>query len=105
MGKDLQCWASHKRAQRADDVRDRERERDSDTESVGGASDVEVNEVVEPTVAEIPIVMEARVRALVRAFASLDTVNLTDLFDHRARVMRSVPHVLNGVFRMALGNP
>ena len=27
-----------------------------------GASDVEVNEVVEPTVAENPVVMEARVR-------------------------------------------
>ena len=66
------------------------------------ASDVEVNEVVEPTVAEIPVVMEARVRALVRDFASLDAVNLVDLFDHRARVMRSVPHVLKGVFRVAL---
>ena len=43
-------------SQRADDVRDRERE--WDLESVGGASDVEVNEVVEPTVAEIPVVME-----------------------------------------------
>ena len=54
----------------------------------GGASDVEVNEVVEPT----PL----------RAFESLDAVNLVDLFDHRARVMRSVPHVLKGAFRMAL---
>ena len=87
-------------SQRADDVRDREW--DSDTESVGGASDVEVSEVVEPTVAESPVVLEARVRAPVRAFASLDAVNLVDLFDHRARVMRSVPHVLKGVFRMAL---
>ena len=43
-----------------------------------------------------------RVRALVRAFASLDAVNLVDLFDHRARVTRSVPHVLKGAFRMAL---
>ena len=89
-------------SQRADDVRDREREWDSDTESVGGASDVEVKEVVETTVAEIPVVMEARVRAPVRAFASLDAVNLVDLFDDRARVMRSVPHVLKGAFRMAL---
>ena len=89
-------------SQRAEDVRDREREWDSDTKSVGCASDVEVNEVVEPTVAEIPVVMEARVRAPVRAFANLDAVNLVDLFDHWARVMRSVPHVLKGAFRMAL---
>ena len=87
-------------SQRGDDVRDREW--DSDTESVGGASDVEVSEFVEPTVAENPIVLEATVRASVRAFAILDAVNLVDLFDHRARVMRSVPHVLKGVFRMAL---
>ena len=91
---------------RADEVR--EREWDSDTETVGGASDVEVDEVVEPTVAEIPVVMEARVRAPIRAFTSLDAVNLVDLFDHRARVMRSVPHVPKGAlkkaFRVAFGN-
>ena len=57
-----------------------------------GAPDVEVSEVVEPTVAENPVVLEARRRAPVRAFASSDAVNLVDLFHHRARVMRSVPH-------------
>ena len=87
-------------SQRADVVRDREW--DLDTESVGGASDVEVSEVVEHTVAENPVVLDARVRAPVRTFASLDAVNLVDLFDHRARVMRSVPHILKGAFRMAL---
>ena len=89
-------------SQHADEVRDREREWDSDTETVGGASDFEVNEVVETTVAEIPVVVEARVRAPMRAFTSLDAVNLADLFEHRARVMRSVPHVLKGAFRLAL---
>ena len=63
---------------------------------------MEVSEVVEPTVVENPVVLEARVRAPVRAFASLDAVNLVDLFDHRAMVMRSSPHVLKGAFRMAL---
>ena len=29
-------------------------------------------------------------------------MNLTDLFESRANVMRSVPHVLRGAFRMAL---
>ena len=54
-----------------DDVLDREREWDLDTESVGGASVAEVNEVVEPTVAEVPVVMEARERALVRGFSQV----------------------------------
>ena len=48
-------------SQRTDDVRDREW--DSDTESVGRASDVEVSEVVEPTVAENPVILEARMAA------------------------------------------
>ena len=76
---------------------------ESDTESLGGASDVEdVGEVLEPTVVETPVPLEVRVRAPARAFASLDAVNLTDLFESRANVMRSVPHVLRGAFRMAL---
>ena len=67
------------------------------------ASDVEVSEVVEPTVAENPVVLEARVRAPVRAFASLDAVNFVDLFNHRAIVMRSVPNVLNSEVRVVRG--
>ena len=66
-------------------------EGESDTESLGGASDVEdVGEVLEPTVVETPVSMEARVRAPARAFASFDAVNFTDLFESRANVMRSV---------------
>ena len=75
---------------------------DSDTDTVGGGSDVEVGEILEPTVVETPVAMEPRVRAPVRAFASLDAVDLSDLFERRAKVMRSVPHVLRGAFRMAL---
>ena len=70
------------------------KEWESDTETVGGAPDVEdVGEVVEPTAVETPVQMEARVRAPARAFAGLDVVHLNDLFENRARVMRSVPHV------------
>ena len=39
---------------------------------LGGVSDAEVTEVVEPTVEEVPVLMDARVRAPVRAFTSLD---------------------------------
>ena len=34
--------------------------------------------------------------------ASLDDVCLTDVFENRARVMRSVPFVMRGAFRTAL---
>ena len=71
---------------------------DSDTDTVGGVSDAEVTEVVEPTVAEVQVLMDARVRAPVRAFTSLDAINLTDLFEHRPKLMQSVPHILRGAF-------
>ena len=44
----------------------------------------------------------ARVRAPMRSFASLDVLNLSELFESRPRVMRSVPHILRGGFRLAL---
>ena len=47
---------------------------------------------VEPTRVEDPIILEGRLRALVRSFASLDAVNLLELFESRLRFMRSVPH-------------
>ena len=37
-----------------------------------------------------------------RVFASFDDVCLTDVFENRARVMRSVPFVMRGAFRAAL---
>ena len=49
-----------------------------------------------------PVVMEARVRAPVTAFSSLDSVNLTEVFTNRAHVMRSVPAMLKGAFHSAL---
>ena len=61
-----------------------------------------MGEILEPTVVQTPVEMEPRVRAPVRAFASLDAVDFSELFERRAKVMRSVPHVLEGAFRMAL---
>ena len=72
-------------------------------DSVEGASLAEVGDVVEPTAESPPIDMEPRVRAPRRNFvASLDDVCLTDVFENRARVMRSVPFVMRGAFRAAL---
>ena len=67
---------------------------DSDTDTVCGVSDTEITEIVEPTVEEVPVPMDARVRAPVRAFTSLDAINLTDLFEHRAKLMQSVLHTV-----------
>ena len=75
---------------------------DSDTDIVAGGSEVEVGEILEPTVVQTSVAMEPRVRAPVRVFASFDAVDFSDLFERRAKVMRSVPHVLKGAFRMAL---
>ena len=77
-------------------------EESQDTEIDLRGSDVEVEEVVETTVDNNPIPMEPRVHAPAGAFASLDDVNLNEVFESRARVMRSVPFVLRGAYRMAI---
>ena len=74
---------------------------DLDTDSVGGVSEGEVADVVGLASAE-PIDVEARVRAPMRSFASLDVLNFSELFESRPRVMGSVPHILRGGFRLAL---
>ena len=78
------------------EVPESDHEWDSETDSIGGASDVEVVDVVEATPVEDPIILEGRLRAPVRSFASLDAVNLLELFESRPRLMRSVPHVFRG---------
>ena len=62
---------------------------------------MEIGEEVEHTADSEPVLMEARVRAPVTAFSSLDSVNLTEVFTNRAHVMRSVPAMLKGAFRSA----
>ena len=71
-------------------------------DSVEGASEAEVEDVVEPTAVSPSLDMEPLVRAPGGAFASLDGVCLTDVIENRARVMRSVPFVMRGAFRAAL---
>ena len=56
------------------DVEVSDHEWDSDTDSIGGASDVEVVDVPAPTLPETPIELEPRIRA----FASLDPINFVD---------------------------
>ena len=78
-------------------------ESEADIESLpGAASEVETVEVPEYTVDSDPIPMERRLRAVPGAFASLDAVDLHEVFELRARVMRSVPAVLRGAFRASI---
>ena len=78
-------------------------ESEADTESLpGAASEVETVEVPKHTVDSDPIPMERRLRAAPGAFASLDAIDLRQVFELRARVMRSVPVVLRGAFRAAI---
>ena len=75
---------------------------DPDTESIGGASEVDGEEVPEQSLFETPIAVEPRVHAHGRAFASLDSVNLLDTINDRPRLMQTVPWVLRGAFRSAI---
>ena len=61
------------------EVPESDHEWDSDTDSIGGASDIEGVDVVEPTPVEDPIILDWRLRAPVRSFASLDAVNLVGI--------------------------
>ena len=63
------------------DAKVSDREWDSDTNSIGGTSDVEVNDVPAPTVPETPFCWSLGMGAL----ASRDLVNLREVFNRRAR--------------------
>ena len=75
---------------------------ESHTDSIGGASEVDVDDVHQDSVPDVPIPTPPRIFGPQHAFASLDTVNLVEMFSTRARVMQSVPWVLRGAFRTAL---
>ena len=75
---------------------------DPDTESIAGASEVEVQDVHVESAPDLPIQGQDRVRGVQHAFATLDIVNLTEVFAQRARVMQSVPWVIRGAFRAAV---
>ena len=74
----------------------------SDTESINGVSDAEGEDIREPVAPTEPIGVDFRGRPPVRAFASLDSVNLVEVFNRRAHVMRAVPLVFRGAFHSAL---
>ena len=76
-----------------------------DTESIGGASEVDGEEVPEQSLFETLIVAEPRVHARGRAFKSLDSVNVLDTFNDRPSdanrpvgVARGVPVSVYKVF-------
>ena len=75
---------------------------DPDTESIAGASEVEVQDVPVESAPELPIQGRDRVHGVQHVFATLDIVNLTEVFAQRARVMQSVPWVIRGAFRTAV---
>ena len=77
-------------------------ELDPDTKSIAGVSEVEVQDVPVESVPELPIQGRDRVHGVQHAFATLDIVNLAEVFAQRARVMQSVPWVIRGAFRTAV---
>ena len=62
----------------------------------------EVDEVAEEPVLFSPVNLDVRVRNVAMGMASLDGVNIAEIFKQRARVMRTVPLFLKGAFRSAM---
>ena len=75
---------------------------DNDTESVDGASQSEEVHMPEPTPSAPPIALQPRRRLMADAFTTLDPVDLKEVFKCRANVIRVVPHVVRGAFRLAI---
>ena len=69
--------------------------------SSGGESDTESladpqHDEPDPPMPAIPV---NRVQRVVGAFAELDVVDLTEEFEKRTRIMRTVPYVMRGAYR------
>ena len=75
---------------------------DNDTESLSGASQVEEVPMFEPTPFAPPVALEPRRRQMADAFTTLDPVDLKEVFKCRANVIRVVPHVVRGAFKLAI---
>ena len=69
-------------------------ELESDTDRFDGVSEVDVEGAIQGSVPNVLIPAPPRIFGLHHAFASLDTVNLVEMFSSRARVMQSVLWVL-----------
>ena len=74
----------------------------SDKESISGVSEVEC-EHEQPSPPD-PVLIPDSIRnaATGRAFRSLDLVNLRDMFEQRANLMKAVPQCLRGPFRAGM---
>ena len=59
---------------------------------------MEVQDVHVESASDLPIPGQDRVHGVQHIFATLDIVNLTEVFAQRARVMQSVPRVIRGAF-------
>ena len=74
-----------------------------DTATVGGMSEAGEEVLQEFTFTESPIIAERRtVRPPTHRFAALSDVDLKSCFTFRACVMRTVPHIMKGAFRLAI---
>ena len=73
----------------------------SDTVSLSQPSEVGDDGGVDDTPFESPIVVD-RGRSQGEAFASLSSVDLKEFFTFRACLMRTVPYILKGAFRLAI---
>ena len=73
---------------------------ETDTASIDGLSEGGEEAGDEPTAPEVPIWLWPRGRQ--EAFASLDSVQLKNVFSRRQRFMRTIPFVLKGAFRSVL---
>ena len=76
---------------------------EDDTDSIVGASEVDQEAVVhDPTPGEAPVEFITRDTQNVAALASLDLVDMREVFSCRASVMQTIPHFLRGTFRGAV---
>ena len=73
----------------------------TDTVSVSEASEVGDDRGVDDTPLEFPIVVDCG-RSQSEAFASMSSVDLKECFTFRACLMRIVPHIMKGAFRLAI---
>ena len=73
----------------------------SDTVSLSEASEVGDDGGVDDTPPEFPIVVD-RGRSQSEAFAPMSSVDLKECFTFRACLMRTVPQIMKGAFRLAI---
>ena len=73
----------------------------AEEDGVGSEGEPQVLSEEEEDDEEVPFRLPG-VATLRAAFASLDVVNLTEEFDQRASVLKTVPHFLRGLYRIAM---